>query len=130
LAPDPPTTQLRSKAPGTGHAQEDIKTKKAGFGLEMRTFEGSKGTYIVFKLPKDAFHAFVETEATDAAIDCGSALSRAEHTQTHWKKLWHKACERGWRNGRRTHHRHYRPLDQSVTTAATSTSRLSVGIRT
>lgn len=68
--------------------KKTIKSKRAGFGLEMRTFEGSKGTYIVFKLPKGAFHAFVETEAKDAAIDCGSGMSRDENTRTHWKKLW------------------------------------------
>jgi hypothetical protein len=41
-----------------------IKKKRQGFGLDMKTFEGSKGTYIVFKLPNGAFHGAVTASAS------------------------------------------------------------------
>jgi hypothetical protein len=65
-----------------------VKAKRSGFGLEMKTFPGSKGTYVVFKTAKGGYHAFVETEAKDAAMDCESELPRARHTQAHWDALW------------------------------------------
>jgi hypothetical protein len=67
-----------------------IKGKKQGFGLQMKTFQGQKGTYIVFKLPTGAFHAFVETEAKAAARDCGSTMTDRHNTRDYWKELWHK----------------------------------------
>jgi hypothetical protein len=64
--------------------------KRAGMGLEMQTFHGTKGTYIVFKLPTGAYHAFVETEAKAAAKDCGAALDANPNTRQWWDTLWDK----------------------------------------
>ena len=61
--------------------------KREGLGLSIKTFEGASGkTYLVFKTPKGAFHAFVETEAKDAAKDCGS--SGKGNTREQWKSVW------------------------------------------
>jgi len=57
--------------------------------MEIRTFKGSKGTYLVFKT-KGAYHTFVETEAKFAAMDCGSGLARSANTRVHWDKLWNQ----------------------------------------
>jgi hypothetical protein len=64
--------------------------KNQGYGLEIRTFEDQSGrTHIVFKSLDGSYHAFVEVEAKQAAIDCGSRLSRDENnTREHWKSLW------------------------------------------
>ncbi len=66
-----------------------VKGKKAGIGLEMKTFKGTKGNYIVFKLPTGAFHTFVETEAKSAAKDCGSTRTDT-NTREYWRELWNK----------------------------------------
>jgi hypothetical protein len=69
-----------------------IKQKRHGYGLEMRTFKGKKGTYLVFRLPDGAFHAFLETEAKQAARDCGAELGDA-NTRMFWKTLWDKGSK-------------------------------------
>jgi hypothetical protein len=57
--------------------------------LEMRTFPGTKGNYLVFRTGDGAFHAFLEVQAKAAALDCGSKLSRlGKTTPQHWKSLW------------------------------------------
>jgi len=68
----------------------DVKLKREGCSLQFRTFESENGknTYIVFKEKDGSYHTFVEVEAKDAAIHCGSSLSRDEITRSHWDKLW------------------------------------------
>ena len=65
-----------------------VAAKKSGFGVEMRTFKGTKGMHIVFKLPSGAFHTFLEVEAKGAAVDIDSKLSRDENTRALRKRLW------------------------------------------
>lgn len=61
-----------------------------GAGLEIKTFEGTQGTYLVMKLPSGAFHAFVETEAKQAAKDCGAKVRGYPNTREYWKSLWNR----------------------------------------
>jgi len=70
----------------------EIKLKKSGMGLPFKTFESEDGknTYIVFKAG-DSYHTFVEVEAKDSAMHCGSKLDRSEITRKHWDKLWNSA---------------------------------------
>ena len=63
-----------------------IKPKRKGAGLEARTFKGNSGqTYLIFKTLSGGFHAFVETEAKEAARDCGAPLGP---TRRRWESLW------------------------------------------
>ena len=68
----------------------EISLKKSGYGLPIKTFKSAdrKNTYIVFKQTDGSYHTFVEVEAKDAAIHCGSDLDRSEITRKHWDKLW------------------------------------------
>lgn len=68
----------------------EITLKKDGFGLALKTFESSDGknTYLVLKESDGSYHAFVEVEAKDAALNCGSTLDREEITRKHWDSLW------------------------------------------
>lgn len=70
-------------------AKNPIKGKRQGMGLEIKTIRGTRGTYVVFKLPDGAFHVFVETESKAAAKDCGSTMGDA-NTRKHWKQVWDK----------------------------------------
>lgn len=66
-----------------------LKMKPRAAALGIRTFEGASGTsYIVFATPDGAFNVLVETEAKEAALDCGSALGRESNTRQHWSALW------------------------------------------
>lgn len=63
-----------------------MKPKRKGLGLEARTFTGESGSvYLVFKTLDGSFHVFVETEAKDAAEDCGA--DRRE-TRRDWRSIW------------------------------------------
>ena len=64
-----------------------LAPKKKGAALEMKTFEGKQGTCLVIKSGAH-FHVFRETEAKEAAIDCGSKLDPKKHTRNHWAQLW------------------------------------------
>jgi len=64
----------------------NLKGKRAGLGLEMRTFQGTQGTFLVFRLASGAFHVFAETEAKAAAKDCGAKVDG--NTRTMWQELW------------------------------------------
>lgn len=68
----------------------EINLKKRTNGIQFRTFESEDGknTYIVFKESNGSYHTFVEVEAKDAAIHCGSSLDRNENTRSHWGELW------------------------------------------
>ena len=64
-----------------------LKKKRAGLGLQIRTFKGSDGeTYLVFRGPSGSFHVFVETEAKQAARECG--VTEEGNTQSMWQTLW------------------------------------------
>lgn len=73
----------------------EINLKRSGMGLPIKTFESADGknTYIVFKQSDGSYHAFVEVEAKDAAVHCGSKLDRSEITRRHWDKLWYSLDE-------------------------------------
>jgi hypothetical protein len=66
---------------------QTLTRKRAGLGLEAKTFIGESGTtYIVFRSPKGGYHAFAEVEAKKAARDCGAAMGH--NTRAEWKSLW------------------------------------------
>ena len=66
-----------------------LKRKRRGSGLEIKTFDGKDGTYLVMKSPSGSYHAFVEIEAKAAAVSCGS--NRKSGTpQDYWRALWAK----------------------------------------
>ena len=68
---------------------EKVKTKKQGFSLDIRTFNGKDGgTYLVFQAWSGAFHVFREVEAKAAAKDCGA--SSKGNTRQMWQELWNK----------------------------------------
>jgi hypothetical protein len=68
-------------------AVKAVKAKRSGYGLEMQTFKGASGrSYIVFKTREGGFHTFVETEAKDAARDCGG--EQQGNTRQQWQSLW------------------------------------------
>ena len=61
--------------------------KRAGLGLEAKTFKGNSGTtYIVFRSADGSFHAFAEVEAKEAARDCGAV--EGHNTRSEWKSIW------------------------------------------
>jgi hypothetical protein len=61
----------------------DITLKRANAGLPIRTFQSpdGKSTYLVFKQSDGSYHTFVEVEAKDAAVHCGSELPRESITR-------------------------------------------------
>jgi hypothetical protein len=64
-----------------------LTPKRAGFGLEAKTFTGKSGrTYIVFRSANGSFHAFAEVEAKEAARDCGAAPGH--NTRSEWESRW------------------------------------------
>ncbi len=66
----------------------EIKAKRRGFGLEMRTFKGKAGRYLVFQTRDGAFHVFKEVEAKEAASDCGEKIEG--NTRQMWKEVWYR----------------------------------------
>jgi hypothetical protein len=63
------------------------KGKRTGTELNMRTFRGKDGTtFLVFRTAKGSFHAFAETEAKQAARDCGASIEGT--TRQMWGSLW------------------------------------------
>jgi len=66
-----------------------IKPKKHGLGLEMKTFQGKgEQSYLVLRTRGGAYHAFLEVEAKQAARECGA--SRGGNTRQMWEELWNK----------------------------------------
>jgi hypothetical protein len=66
-----------------------FKTKKKSYGLEVKTFPGGKGNYLVIVAGKSEYHVFVEVEAKEAATDCGCKLDPSKSTTRQmWKELW------------------------------------------
>jgi hypothetical protein len=67
-------------------AEKVMKPKRGGLGLEARTFKGKSGRiYLVFRTLEGGFHVFVETQAKDAAEDCGA---QRKETRRDWRSLW------------------------------------------
>jgi len=69
-----------------------LKRKRSGVGLEMRTFKGSEGRYLIFRTPQGSYHAFKEVEAKQAARDCGA--KHELNTREMWKQVWNKRKRR------------------------------------
>jgi hypothetical protein len=68
-----------------------FKPKRKGLGLEARTFPGKSGaTYLVFKTVDGSFHVFVETQAKDAAEDCGAERIG---TRRDWRSIWNTSTQ-------------------------------------
>ncbi len=64
-----------------------VKNKKAGFGLEMKAFNGKDGNdYIVFRTKAGSFHVFMEVEAKEASRQCGAKQEGT--TRQMWQKVW------------------------------------------
>jgi hypothetical protein len=63
--------------------------KRQGAGLVLQTVTGKSGnTYIVMQTPSGGFHVFVETDAKEAALDCGSPYeAREKNTRQHWQAI-------------------------------------------
>jgi len=72
--------------------------KRSGLGLDMRTFRGKAGKYLVFHTPSGSFHVFKEVEAKEAARDCGSTVEA--NTREMWKQVWNR--KKGTKKVRRT----------------------------
>ncbi len=65
-----------------------LKPKREGVGLEMRTFKGNEGRYLVFLTPYGSYHVFKEVEAKQAARDCGARVE--DNTREMWKQVWNR----------------------------------------
>jgi hypothetical protein len=63
-----------------------LKGKRSGVGLDMRTFRGKEGRYLVFRTPAGSFHVFKEVEAKEAARNCGAKFEA--NTREMWKQVW------------------------------------------
>lgn len=63
-----------------------FKVKRISSAIEIRTYQGRKGKYLVMTAGDGKFHVFSEVEAKEAAIDCG--FKGRQHTNTMWKTLW------------------------------------------
>jgi hypothetical protein len=63
-----------------------MRKKRSNVALEVKTFDGKSGTrYLVFKTAEGSYHVFAETEAKQAAKDCGA---EGNHTRDYWRSLW------------------------------------------
>ena len=66
----------------------EIKTKKSGFGLDVKTIQGKKGTYIFFREKSGSYHTFLEVAAKEAARDCGAKEEHGTNTRQMCKEVW------------------------------------------
>ena len=63
------------------------KTKRRGFGLELKSFTGNGGRgFLVLRTPGGAYHAFIEVEAKQAARECGAKVEK--NTRAMWRSIW------------------------------------------
>jgi hypothetical protein len=68
-------------------SKSNVKSKRTGTELSMRTLPGKDGrSYLVFRTGTGSFHTFVETEAKQAARDCGAAIEGT--TRQMWSSIW------------------------------------------
>ena len=63
-----------------------FKTKRRGLGLDVKTIQGEKNTYIFFRTKSGSYHVFTEVEAKEAARDCGA--KKESDAQTMCKDVW------------------------------------------
>jgi hypothetical protein len=63
-----------------------ISKKRSGYGLEVKTIQGGKGTYLFFRAKNGGYHTFLEVAAKDAARDCGAKIEG--NTRQMCKKVW------------------------------------------
>jgi hypothetical protein len=72
-----------------------ITLKRTGLGLEMKTIEGKKTTYLFLRKGKE-YHVFAEVEAKGAARDCGATKVRSKdekkNTREMCKEVWERNC--------------------------------------
>jgi hypothetical protein len=79
------------KKSATAAAKEplEMKPKKKGVGLEIKSFVNRKGkSYLVFKTPNGSYNVFAEVEAKQAARDCGAR--KESNSRGMWDVLWKK----------------------------------------
>ncbi len=69
-------------------AKPFFKPKRSDFAVEMKTFKGKGGTYLVMKTG-GSYHAFIEVQAKDAARDCDNKFKKG-NVRDMWNKLWAK----------------------------------------
>jgi len=50
-----------------------ISKKRKGFKMQLKTVDGSDGTYLFMKDPAGSYHAFIEVDTKKAIRDCGIA---------------------------------------------------------
>jgi hypothetical protein len=68
-------------------SKANITTKRTGAELSMRTFHGQDGrSYLVYRTGSGSYHTFVETEAKQAARECGAVGNG--NTRSLWGSLW------------------------------------------
>jgi hypothetical protein len=72
----------------------EISKKRTGFGLEVKTIQGTKGTYLFFLTKDGSYHTFLEVSAKDAARDCNAKENtsdgRPKNTRAMCKELWER----------------------------------------
>ena len=69
-----------------------FKTKKEPYRVQIKTFKGGKGNYLVMTAGDGKYHVFVEVEAKEAATDCGCKLDPRKSNPTKmWNELWKAA---------------------------------------
>lgn len=68
--------------------KKSLRPKRFGASIDVRTFTGKKDgrTYLVFRTAKGSFHVFTETEAKEAAIQCGA--KGGGNTRKMWASIW------------------------------------------
>lgn len=67
-----------------------MRKKRSNVALEVKTFVGNSGIcYLVFKTMDGGYHVFAETEAKQAAKDCGAEENNTRNnTRDYWRSLW------------------------------------------
>ena len=71
----------------TNMSNTKIKNNRTGTELSMQTFPGrDRRSYLVFRTGSGSYHTFVETEAKQAARECGATVEG--NTRTMWGSLW------------------------------------------
>jgi hypothetical protein len=68
--------------------KKSLRPKRSGSAINVRTFTGQKDgrTYLVFRTDRGSFHVFTETEAKEAAVQCGA--KRKGNTRSMWASIW------------------------------------------
>jgi len=59
--------------------------------LEMKTIKGTEATYLFIRTEDGSYHAFVEVEGTQAALDCGAKREKGKNQRALCKQIWDKS---------------------------------------